>query len=47
MGVPPRSEAGCERVEESSSQEWLEGNTVERVAMEDRLSIRRASTADS
>lgn len=47
MGAPPRSEVGCERVENSSSMEELEGKTVDRVAMEDRLSIRRASMADS
>lgn len=46
MGTPPRSEAGCERVEKSSSREEVAGKTVERVAMEDRPSIRRASTAD-
>ena len=47
MGAPPRSEAGCERVEKSSSMEGVEGKTVERVAMEDNLRIRRASMADS
>ena len=46
MGAPPRSEAGWERVEMSSSMEKLEGKTVERVAIEDRLSIRRASMAE-
>ena len=45
MGAPPRSEAGCERVESSPVE--VEGKTVERVAMEDRFSIRRASIADS
>lgn len=47
MGAPPRSEAECERVEKSSSMEEGEGKTVERVAIDDKLSIRRASTADS
>lgn len=47
MGAPPRSEAGCERVEKSSSMEEVEGKTVERVAIEVRFSIRRASMADS
>ena len=47
MGAPPRSEAGYERVEEASSTEGVEGKTVERVAMEDRLRIRRANVADS
>lgn len=46
MGAPPRSEAGCERVESSSIEE-VGGKTVERVAMEDRLAMRRASMADS
>ena len=46
MGAPPRSEAGCESVESSSIEE-VKGKTVERVAMEDRLSMRRASIADS
>ena len=47
MGAPPRSEAGCERIEKSCSVERGEGKTVERVAMEDRFSMRRASMADS
>lgn len=47
IGLPPRSEAGCERVETSSSMEGVEGKTVERVAMEDRLRMRRARMADS
>ncbi len=47
MGAPPRSEAECERVEKSSSMEEVEGKTVERVAMDDKFSIRRASIADS
>ena len=47
MGAPPRSgEAGYEErgVTAPSS---MEGKTVERVAMEDRLRIRRARVADS
>lgn len=48
MGAPPRSEAGNERVEKSSRIEAAaDGKTVERVAMEERLSIRRARVADS
>ena len=47
MGAPPRSEAGCERAGKSSLKEDVEGKTVEKVAIEDRLSIRRANVADS
>lgn len=47
MGAPPRSEVGCERAGKSSSRGDVEGNTVEKVAIEDRLSIRRANVADS
>lgn len=47
MGAPRRLEVGCERAENSSSMEEVEGKTVERVAMDDRFSIRRASMADS
>ena len=47
MGAPPRSEVGCRRVEKSCSVDEVEGKTVERVAIEDKLSIRRASMADS
>ena len=47
MGAPLRSEAGPEKVEQSLSMEDGKGKTVERVAMEDRFRIRRASVADS
>lgn len=49
MGAPPRSEAGDERMVEKSSrtEAAADGKTVERVAMEERLSIRRAKVADS
>ena len=41
------SEAGCERLEKSSLLEEVGGKTVERVAMQDKLRIRRARMADS
>ena len=45
MGAPSRSEAGYEERRGTASP--AEGKTVERVAMEDRLRIRRAKVADS
>ena len=46
MGAPPRSDVGCESVKSCSIEE-VEGKTVDRVAMEERLRMRRANTADS